>query len=149
MTKSIKKTESILKIILAAIVIITVSLVVTMFILDRSLTDRMYDLIILLCGSGALILGIFASVDGRAQKHETERIQREISAAIKELREINKENDSIIRAVRENNHLDRKVIEEVEKNTRLDRKVLEEVEEIEKLEDKEVKVLFDKESPRP
>lgn len=127
MKKSIRRAESFLHIILGFIILITLSFVVAMIILEDSITDRMYDFVILLTGSGAFVLGILASVDSRIQKHETQRIQQEIRAAVKELREIDKENDTILRNIRE--------------SKRLDRLVLKEVEEVEKLEDEEIKAI--------
>ena len=95
------------------IIAATTAAVVVIFLIDRSTVVRFYDLIILLLGTGALILGITASMDSRAQRQASEKIQKEISEAIKELRKIDRENDHILEEIEEAEMLDRKLTQEL------------------------------------
>ena len=107
--------EFILRVSLLVAVAFTAVAIGVVFFNDRPIGDKMYDAVFLLVGAGALILGIFASLDSRVQRHATEKIQLEISEAIRELHRIDWENDRIMKEIEETETLDRETLARLEK----------------------------------
>jgi cell division protein FtsB len=76
--------------------------------------DTMYDVLIIILGVGALLIGTLSSIDGRAQRQATMKIQEEIKAAVKELRVLDTENDKILNELEKDEELDREMIKKID-----------------------------------
>jgi hypothetical protein len=82
---------------------------------ENSLQDTIYNILIIILGLGALLIGTISSVDGRIQRRATLKLQQEIKEAIRELKNIDNESDAILHELEKDEKLDREMLEKLDK----------------------------------